>query len=288
MSNLIKSKRVNLPKEVSSQSRSVYEAHSSTAIRNISDKNVVVNSIHQSVNRSIADKGINMEVEDMKYLKKSITDDILNDFPNLSLQDIQICFKMGVRGNLGEYFGINVVTLYQWLKKYKEEILPQTFHEVSKYLPPAQIEEPKVDFKKLDFDKIESICQAIIKYRNDNVYDFTDYGNIHYKFLDKCGILEFREDEKKFYQDTARNMILSEAKTKNLELLGQGKGIQMIDINSLMKKIECGDKDIEGVAHINYLKLLLKCFIIKFSNENGDLEKLRNDLILKVELEYGK
>ena len=163
MSNLIKRDVVNLPQEVSQQSRSVYEANSSTAIRKISDKNVVVNSIHQSINRSIADKGVNMEAEDMKYLKKSVTDDILNDFSNLSLQDIQLCFKMGVRGNLGEYFGINVVTFYQWLKKYKEDILPQTFHEVSKFLPPAKAEEPQVDFKMLDTSKKRFTISMILE-----------------------------------------------------------------------------------------------------------------------------
>jgi hypothetical protein len=287
MSNLIKSKSVNLPKEVSLQSRSIYEAHSSISIRNITDMNIVVNSIHQSVNRCIADKGVNMELADMQYLKKSITDDIIKDFSTLSLEDIQMCFKIGVRGVLGDYFGINVVTLYQWLKKYKDEMLPQTHNEVSRYLPPAKIEEPKIDFKKLDFEKIEKICETIDIYQKDNVYELNDYGNIHYNFLEKHGFIEFTEDEKKFHKDNARSMILSKAKSKNLELVSKGKAIQMVNINDLIEKIEYGDKDIEITTEINYLKLLLKSFVVNFS-KNGNLDKLRNDLIQKVELEYGK
>ena len=288
MSNLIKRDVVNLPQEVSQQSRSVYEANSSTAIRKISDKNVVVNSIHQSINRSIADKGVNMEAEDMKYLKKSVTDDILNDFSNLSLQDIQLCFKMGVRGNLGEYFGINVVTFYQWLKKYKEDILPQTFHEVSKFLPPAKAEEPQVDFKMLDLEKVNGICNAIDKYKQEKIYDFNDIGNIHYKFLKRNNVFDFSDEVINSTKEYARSKFVSELKNKNLELLGQGKSIQMIQIDSVMDKIEQGDKDFESLIDILHLKLLLKHFIINFSSKKKDLENFKNDLIHKIKLEYGK
>ena len=82
MSNLIKATSVNLPKEVSNLSKTVYQANSSVMIKNVGDMNVVVNSIHQSINRAIADKGVNMLLEDMEYLKRSITDDILRDFTN--------------------------------------------------------------------------------------------------------------------------------------------------------------------------------------------------------------
>jgi hypothetical protein len=288
MSNLTKRESVNLPKEVSSQSKSVYLANLSTPIRNISDMNVIVNSIHQSINRTIADKGVNMIKEDINYLYESVREDILKDFSTLSLEDIRLCFNMGVRGKLGEYFGINAVTLYQWLHKYKEEILPQTFKEVYKHLPPAKIEEPKIDFKQLDLEKIETICQLINKYKNDSIYDFNDFGNIHYKFLEKNNILNFTEEEKELCRENSRNLILSEAKTKNLELISQGRNIQMIDINKLMEKIEFGDKDIDSAIEINYLKLLFKHFITNFSRKEKDLQKFRNDLIDKIELQYGK
>ena len=229
-----------------------------------------------------------MEAEDMKYLKKSVTDDILNDFSNLSLQDIQLCFKMGVRGNLGEYFGINVVTFYQWLKKYKEDILPQTFHEVSKFLPPAKAEEPQVDFKMLDLEKVNGICNAIDKYKQEKIYDFNDIGNIHYKFLKRNNVFDFSDEVINSTKEDARSKFVSELKNKNLELLGQGKSIQMIQIDSVMDKIEQGDKDFESLIDILHLKLLLKHFIINFSSKKKDLENFKNDLIHKIELEYGK
>jgi hypothetical protein len=289
MSNLIKSTSVNLPKEVSNKSRSVYQANSSVMIKNVDDKNIVVNSIHQSINRSIADKGVNMDIEDMNYLKRSVTDDILKDFPTLTLQDVTLCFSMGVRGNLGEYFGLNVVTFYGWLKKYKEEVIPEAFNEVKKYLPPAQLEEPKVDYKKLDFDKVDNICKEIISYKDKGIYDFNDYGNIHFNFLNKLGCFDdISEDEKEMIKQDAKQLFISQMKEKNLTLIAQGKNLQMIDINQLLEKIEYGEKDTETMIDIMYRKLSLKRFIINFKPTGNKLEKFKKELLIKVEESYGK
>jgi hypothetical protein len=289
MSNLIKSTSVYVPKEVSNKSRIVYQANNSIMIKNVEDKNIVVSSIHQAVNRCIADKGINMEVKDMNYLKESITDDILRDFPTLTLQDITLCFSMGVRGNLGEYFGINVVSLYGWIKKYKEEVLPEAVGEVNRYLPPAQLEEPKIDHKRLDLDKVENICSAIDLYITDGVYQFNDFGNIHYNFLNRLNVLDtISETERESIKEDARQLLISDMKNKNLTLLAQGKTYQLKDINDLMEKIEYGEKDTETMIEISYRKLLLKKFIVNFKFSSNNLEEFKKDLILKVEQHYGK
>jgi hypothetical protein len=289
MSNLIKTTSVNLPKEVSNKSRSVYKANSSLMIRKIDDMNIVVNSIHQSINRSIADKGVNMTIEDMNYLKESVTDDIIKDFSTLTLQDITLCFSMGVRGNLGEYFGINVVTFYGWLKKYKEEVIPEAFNEVKKYLPPAVLEEPKVDYKKLDFDKVENICNEILSYKEKGIYDFNDYGNIHFNFLNKLGCFDdISEEEKELIKQDAKQLFVSQIKQKNLDLIAQGKNLQMTDINQLLEKIEYGEKDTETMIDIMYRKLTLKRFIINFKLKGNKLETFKKELLIKVEESYGK
>jgi hypothetical protein len=288
MSNLIKSKSVFIPKEVSNKSRSIYQANSSVMIRSVEDKNIVVSSIHQSVNKCIADKGINMNVEDMNYLKLSITDDILRDFSTLTLQDISLCFSMGVRGNLGEYYGINVVSLYGWLKKYKEELIPEAIGEVIKCLPPVE-EETFVDHKKLDLEKVENIYSAINLFNTDGTFDFYDYGNIHYNLLNRFNIFDnISESEKESLKEDARLLYINDIKDKNLSLLKQGKKFQLEDINLLIKNIEYGEKDTETIIDISYRKLLLKKFIVNFKFSNNDLGEFKKDLITKIEQHYGK
>jgi hypothetical protein len=229
-----------------------------------------------------------MNVEDMNYLKLSITDDILRDFPTLTLQDISLCFSMGVRGNLGEYFGINVVSLYGWLKKYKEEVIPEAVGEVHKYLPPVE-EETFVDYKKLDLDKVDNLYSAINLFNTDGIYEFEDFGNIHYNLLNRLGILDsISESEKELLKEDARELLITDMKDKNLSLLKQGKKFQLNDINLLLEKIEYGEKDTETIIEISYRKLLLKRFIVNFKSSNKDLEEFKNDLITKIEQHYGK
>lgn len=287
MSNLIKHTSVNLPKEVSNLSRSVYQANSSVMIKNVGDMNVVVKSIHQSINKAIADKGVNMDVKEINHLKLSITDDIIKDFPTLTLQDIVLCFNMGVRGNLGEYYGVNVVTLYGWLKKYKEEIIPKMVSEVKNFLPPPQEVKEVIDYEKFDLDKVENICSAIILFNDEKLYVFNDFGNVHYNFLYKFGYFDLVTDDivLKVQQD-AKTFFINNVKEKNLDLLAQGKKYQTTDINELLRKIEYGEKDIETMIDIVYRKLMIKQFITTFVFD--ELEKFKSELLKKVQEHYEK
>ena len=118
MNNLIKKSDLT---NLSPVARDVYTASNKPMIKSYEDLNIVVNAIHVSITQVIADKGVRLETEDINYLKQNICRDIIHDFNTLSLEDVNVCFRMGVRGKLGEYYGINVATLYQWLEKYKNE-----------------------------------------------------------------------------------------------------------------------------------------------------------------------
>ncbi len=289
MSNLIKTTSVNLPKEVSSKSRSVYQANSSSMIKNIDDMNIVINSIHQAINKTIFEKGVNINIDDLNQLKIMVQDDILKDFSTLTIQDINLCFSMGVRGNLGEYYGLNVVTFYGWLKKYKEEVIPEAINEVLQHLPPAIIEEPKIDYKQLDLEKVENICNAINQFVEKEVYEFNDYGNIHFNLLNKLGYFDdISELENNELREQAKQSYINEMKDKNLSLLNQGKNFQMVDLNKLLESIEHGEKDTETIIEIYYRKLSLKRFIVNFSTTGKNFNKFKNELITKVKKSYGK
>jgi hypothetical protein len=289
MSNIVRLTSVNLPKEISTKSRNVYHANSSIMIKNIDDKNIVVNSIHQSINRSIADKGVNMDIEDMNYLKRTVTDDILKDFPTLSLQDISLCFSMGVRGNLGDYFGLNVVTFYGWLKKYKEEVIPEAINEIKILLPPIETQEEDIDYKKLDIEKVENICNQIISYNETGVYDFNDYGNIHFKFLNKFGYFNNISDEEiQLMKEDAKELFISEIQKNNLDLISKGKKFQITNINQILEKIDYEEIDSITGIKLTYEKLLLKRFITKFKPRGNKLELFKKEILIKVEENYGK
>lgn len=287
MNNLIKRDAKELPKEVSSLSRNVYSANIMTMIKEIDDMNIVVNSIHQSINKSIFDKGVNLIEEEINILKRTVTDDILSDFNTLTLEDINVCFRMGVRGNLGDYFGINAVTYYGWLKKYKTEIIPQVYKELSNHIKPIEIEAPKIDYKSYDLQKIDTICNAIISFKNDSKYSFDDYGNIHYNFLNNYECFDTFSEEtlNRLYQES-KNKFISDVRNKNSELMSSGKYYQVSDIKKVIQKVEYGDNDTEVMIDIIYKKLIMKHFIIHFYEYQNDLEKFKEYLTKKTHSKY--
>lgn len=288
MSNIVKSTSIILPKNVSDLAKSVFKANSTIMIKDIGDKNVIVKSIHQSINKCVADKGVNIDVEELNYLKISVTDDIINNFNTLTIEDIGLCFKMGVRGELGEYYGLNAVSFYGWLKKYKTDILPQTFQEVSKYLPKPIIEE-QINYVDLDLEKLNNISSAIDLFVSESKYELNDFGNIHYNLLSKHGLLDtISENILEELKEDSKNKYISDVKNKNHALFNAGRGIQTTDVGKLIEKIEYGDKDITSVIEINFKKAVLKYFITNFHVMFTSIEVFKDDLIKKIKEEYEK
>jgi hypothetical protein len=123
----------------------------------------------------------------------------------------------------------------------------------------------------------------------DNVYEFNDFGNIHYNFLNRFDVFNiFSEAEKESIKEDAKQLFLSDIKKKNLTLIARGKKYQLNNIQDLMKKIEYGEKNMETSIDILNEKLLLKKFIMNFKFSGNKLDEFKTELIIKVEQHYGK
>ena len=277
MSNIQLKKDILL--SLSNVARDVYLAGEKPMVKNIKDKNVIAESVANAVNRVLADKGVNMEKEDIQYLKTSITKDILRDFISFSLEDISIAFSMGVRGKLGEYYGINVSTLYQWLVKYREEIVPKANEEIYYALPKPVIEE-KVDKQALEFDLVYDIINLV---GSEDLMRYNDFGNIKYNLLDRYNLINFTTDEKMEFYKLAKEDYKNDLEKKNLELIKQGKSIQMSSLNNLLSSIENVNKTTNDILII-YAK---KIAFIEFMKRVENKESLQTELTKKINEHYG-
>jgi hypothetical protein len=139
----------------------------------------------------------------------------------------------------------------------------------------------------LDLEKVENICSAINLFNAENKYEFNDFGNVHYNFLDKLNYFDsISDDDKLLITEDAKASLISQMKDKNLDSIAQGKMYHKIDINDLLNKIEYGEKDTQTMIDIIYQKLIIKQFIISFNFD--ELEKFRSDLLIKIEQHYEK
>lgn len=279
MNNIVK--HTNIP-ALSPVARDIYSASKKPMIKSFDDINVVVNSIHVSVNKVIADKGVRMEIDDINYLKKSISLDIIRDFSTLSLEDINVCFSMGVRGKLGDYYGINVATLYQWLDKYKNEVLPMANGEIYDKMPKPMEIETKVDYKAFDNSLVKTIQNILIGEIELNNYN--DYGNVHYNLLDKFNFIQFTPDEKIEIFNRAKDVVKYNLTKKNLSLIEQGKSIQVINTEKFLNEIEINSKTKNDIIIIEAKKIAFRDCLRRIENT----EKFIEELTQKIEEHYGK
>lgn len=58
------------------------------------------------------------EKEDKVIIATALYSDLCERFPDLTMQEVQMAFKNGVRKDYGEYYGLNIVTFNGWLKAF--------------------------------------------------------------------------------------------------------------------------------------------------------------------------
>lgn len=265
---------------ISPMTRDVYNANQNISIVKIEDKNMVVKSIHTFVNQTIMDKGVGLEPEEINYIKTRVVDDIMKEFSNLSLDDIRLAMYYGVRGEFGEYFGINPISFYGWLKHYKSEILPKVYQQVSPLLLKDKPESPVIDQKQIDRELANTIELVYWNLCLDGTYNFNDIGNIHYKFLHRIGLINISEEEDNRLFEQAKNNVMLNLSNRNNEKSKQGKVYHKINLNDALEQIERGDNNsFTHEVQIEKMKLILYHVLKNYAESDVEL-----DVLLKEKL----
>lgn len=57
--------------------------------------------------------------KDVALLTAKLATDLRESYPFLTLPELSLCFELGVKGEYGDFMGINLRTLTAWLKAYK-------------------------------------------------------------------------------------------------------------------------------------------------------------------------
>lgn len=276
---------INAP--VNQKTKDVYQANNSLKIRLIEDKNIIVRQIHSFVNMTIIDKGVNMEKDDINYIKTRVADDIMKDFKGFSLEDVRLAFHYGVRGEFGEYYGINPITFYGWLKSYKNDLLPSVYKQVIPLLPRLEQKEVQIDLKEFDFQLRNDLCKFYFELVTEGIYELYDIGNIYFSFMNRMAIIELTKEEWDEVTQNSIGEVKLELADKNRNLMKLGKEFHRINLNDAFKEIELGEnKDYNSMVKIYSSRLALKKCLYKLAEEEVDLFDV---LTKKIEsFNYGK
>lgn len=63
------------------------------------------------------------DAKDLGLLTAKLALDLAEQSPQLTLDEVSLCFELGAKGEYGDYMGINLRTLTRWLKAYKHSDL---------------------------------------------------------------------------------------------------------------------------------------------------------------------
>ena len=84
--------------------------------------NQIKEACTQIINLAFVESGQTKQAtsEMLSFQRDTLLDELKGLFKNLTLEELKEAFKMGVRGEFGEYFGLCAATYHKWIKNYFE------------------------------------------------------------------------------------------------------------------------------------------------------------------------
>lgn len=231
--------------------------------------------------KTIVESGIGMEEGEQEVFISLCIDEVINDFSYLTIEDVRIAVKKGVRLDYGKFYGLNITTLNFWLKEY----VNSTKKDAMKLLPQIK---PKDEFKGLNDEQqkiiykrwIESWIDLFEKYHEGENITISDAGNVFYKYCIKNKITP---------PLTVSEMLTLENKAKSF-IIENGKKqarspYQIKEVNIIMEAINKNklNDDIELKIVSEAKRLAIFTFFDKLIAEKLELR----DLIEKIENKKG-
>jgi hypothetical protein len=170
----------------------------------------------------------NLEKAVLDHMTNVVTKDILRDYSNLTLEEISESFRFGVRKKFGDYFGISIVSLLDWIKGFIN--LPERKAELTKF------NSGLAKSKEKSPEEIQAILDSIIpnmisEYKSKGVV--SNFGNARYDYLVSTGNL--KDDSYKEYLE--ESFSTSQVQIKR-ELHGAKLRLERFKVKELISKLE--------------------------------------------------
>ena len=230
--------------------------------------------------KTIVESGIGMEETEQEIFISLSIDEVINDFSYMTLEDVRISTKKGVRLDYGKFYGLNITTLNFWFKEY----LNTTKKDAMKLLPQLK---PKEEYKGLNDEQqkiiykrwLDSWIDLFEKYHEGENITISDAGNVFYKYCVKNKISSLTVQEMLRLENKAKNSIIEISK-KQARSTYRIKEINAI-IEAINKNRITDDIELKIVSEAKRLaiytffdkliaeKLELKHLIDKIENKKG-------------------
>lgn len=200
------------------------EIVSATKIRNV--KESITDKLRSVIYAAMFLKGFDLSAKDIAAMSQILEKDIRNSkLQNLTLEEVRYAVENGIKGEYGDYYGLNNVTLLNFLKAYS------TSETRAKALQAQNLKQIPQKTTITEHEKTQEMINRIIekfnKYKETN--RLMDYGNPSYNFLAKAGIINYTEEKRKEFKILARKMVTARETLELTNPLKRKDALQMLE-----------------------------------------------------------
>ena len=130
----------------------------------------------------------------VEFMVKELIKDINERFPYFDLCEIKLACSSGLRGEYGDYKGINIVSINQWIRAYNDSEQRRKYVKDKIDSQPALTEKATMTDQEI-FNFMRAACLKAFEGFKEGIY-IEDYGNAKYKWLDSQGVIKFTNERK--------------------------------------------------------------------------------------------
>lgn len=236
------------------------------------------NTLKDILVKTIWESGFKMEHDDQKLFITLAIEDIKNEFEMLTISDVRIALKNGVRKKHGEFYGMNITTINVWLNTYSEMTKKEALKQLYLVKPP-EVEKvyTEEEIKQNHDIWINSVYNEFYSYRDTNTYSFIDFKGAFYDYAKRIGLLNLSDEEKDRIHAEALLQYKKSKHLKNAVSVGE-----RAEFKHILDNLNKGNQDNYKEAIMNIckkiaVKELLTTFVKKDKDLKVMIEKLLNN-----------
>lgn len=229
------------------------------------DANYAGERLKQVINLTIFESGY--KVENISETIIMVIRDIFSDFSYMTISDISLAFRKGVRGMLGEFMGLSIKTFYTWLKSYNEEVITEANKQLLKIEKPQELTEAEKE--KIHRDWLIRHIADFEQFKNNLECKEVDFGNIFYDYLVGNSIESLTSEEKNFLMEQARQNLISSMSIEKARNMQDAKKFKLI-VESLLNN----EKSEEARVISEAKKLAIPIIYVKLIDKEKDLKTI--------------
>ena len=237
------------------------------------DANLSGKRIQELINLTIFESGF--KTENISELIILIIKDIFADFSYMTLSEISLAFRKGIRGDLGEYMGLSVRTFYNWLKTYNETLKSEAIKALNS-IQKESISKISEKEKKEYYERwLQSHIDDFERHKKGESVVIFDFGHIFYDYCIKHSIGYLTNSEKDVLYDKARTNIIRKHSLHNAKTSFEIKEFRDIILSISTNNMT---PNIEDMINAEMKRLAVIKIFDKLIHQGLELESFINEI----------